>query len=69
LATEQIKIRSSQQIRFSWGKIAGEKAEGQIARGKAGGRAGENSQEKSWEKQAKQNVPERMCWRVGAGEH
>jgi hypothetical protein len=65
LATEQIKIRSSQQIRFSWGKIAGEKAEGHIARG----RAGENSQEKSWEKKAKQNVPERMCWRVGAGEH
>jgi hypothetical protein len=47
LATEQIKIRSSQQIRFSWGKIAGEKAEGHIARGKAGGELGKTAREKA----------------------
>jgi hypothetical protein len=60
LATEQIKIRSSQQIRFSWGKIAGEKAEGHIARG----RAGENIKENIGK-----NKLSRVYRRVGAGEH
>jgi hypothetical protein len=59
LATEQIKIRSSQQIRISWGKIAGEKAEGQIAR-----RAWENIKENIGK-----NKLSRVYRRVGAGEH